>query len=170
MFLLAKTGAPNPLSRSAIANGNLLTGVVRAVVPQAPRSHFRGLAAGHADDHVAVPGPSMLAVILAWARGMIGMRMIPAHDVQFLLPRRFLRIAHILGGNGKTVVRGIVSPVDEREQRRDFPHRQLYAAGGRAIAIHSIPSQERSAAFVRVRFGTVLPNLLRNFGAHLQSW
>ena len=64
-------------------------------------------------------------------------------------------------------MRGIVSAVDERKQRHDFPHRQLHAAGGRAIAIHSIASQERSAAFVRIRFGTVLPNLMGNFGADL---
>src|SRR5882762_10513138 len=90
--------APTRSTSRAIANGDFLAGVGGAIVAQAPRRHVLRLAVGHTNDHIAIPRPGMLAIVLAGLRRMIGMRMIPADYVQVLVASRFLRVAHILGG------------------------------------------------------------------------
>src|SRR5882762_2637827 len=90
--------APTRSMSRAIANGDFLAGVGGAIVTQTPRRHILRLAVGYAYDHIAIPRPSMLAIILAGLRRMIGVRMIPADHVQVFFTSRVLRIAHILSG------------------------------------------------------------------------
>src|SRR3972149_922960 len=49
-----------------------------AVVGQAPGSDLAGLAGGHADDYVAIPGPGVLAVVVAGLGRGVGGRRGPA--------------------------------------------------------------------------------------------
>src|ERR1700747_2975472 len=63
-------------------DGYFFAGVLGAVVCEVPGGHFLGLAVGDTDDDVAVPGPSVLTVVLAGARGVIGMGVIPANQLQ----------------------------------------------------------------------------------------
>src|SRR5260370_42322596 len=95
----------------AIPHSNLLASILRAVVAQSPRSHLLRLALGYAHDDVAVPRPSVLAVILAGSRRMIRMRMIPANHIQPLLARGLLRIPYILRVPRKAISRRIFAAV-----------------------------------------------------------
>src|SRR5260370_28463264 len=89
-------GPTRPSPWRAIPHSNFLASILRAVVAQSPRSHLLRLALGYAHDDVAVPRPSVLAVILAGSRRMIRMRMIPAHHIQSPVPPALLRIPYIL--------------------------------------------------------------------------
>src|SRR5260370_11958914 len=163
--------SPDLSPSRVIANGNFLATIIRAVIAQAPRSHLRRLAVSHADNHIAIPRPGMLAIILAGPRWMIRMRMIPAYDVQFLFPGGFLRIAHVFGGDRKAIVRGILAAVHQREQRQDLAERWLHTARCRSpVANGAVATQESPAAFVRIGLRAVLANFLRDFRAHLQCW
>src|SRR5260370_26077185 len=122
--------SPDLSPSRVIANGNFLATIIRAVIAQAPRSHLRRLAVSHADNHIAIPRPGMLAIILAGPRWMIRMRMIPAYDVQFLFPGGFLRIAHVFGGDRKAIVRGILAAGHQKGQRQDLPGRGLHTPPG----------------------------------------
>jgi hypothetical protein len=46
----------------------------------------------------------------------------------------------------------------------------LHPGSGGRVSIDVVAAQQRSATFMRIRFGAVLPNLLRDFRAHLQCW
>src|SRR5882762_4065828 len=80
--------APTRSTGGAIANGDFLAGVGGAIVAQAPRRHVLRLAVGHANDHIAIPRPGMLAIILARLCRMVRMRMIPADYVQVFFTSR----------------------------------------------------------------------------------
>src|ERR1044072_678603 len=103
------------LSHRALANFDSFRRVSLPVVIQPPRSHFRRLAAHHADNHVAVPRPCGFAVKLTGPCRMIGMRMIPASDIQTMLAVGRYCTAAILGGNRKTVARRIIAPIYQRK-------------------------------------------------------
>jgi len=78
------------------------------------------LAGGHTYDHVAIPGPGMLAIVFAGLGRMIGMGMIPANQVQSLLFGGALGGAKIVGGNRKAIPRGIVAPIREGKKPAHF--------------------------------------------------
>src|SRR5258708_33032330 len=107
--------APARSTSRAIANGDFLAGVGGAIVTQTPRRHVLRLAVGHTYDHIAIPRPGMLAIILAGLRRMIGVRRIPADYVPVLVASRSLRVAHILGGEWKKGVRRGFATVSELE-------------------------------------------------------
>src|ERR1700687_262962 len=141
-----------------IANRNFLTSIFRTVIAQPPGRHFCRLTFGHAHNDVAVPRPSMLAVILAPPRRVIRMWMIPAHNVQFFLPRRFLSVAHVFGGDRKAVVRGIFAAVHQGEQRENFAEWQLHASRcGNPVRAGVVAAQQRPATFVRISLRAVRP-------------
>src|SRR5690348_9341475 len=94
-----KPAKPSP-SR-VILYRKFLASIFRAVVIQAPRSHLLRVALGYADNDIAVPRPSVLAVILAGSCRMIRMRVIPAHYIQSLLARGLLRMPYIFRGHRK---------------------------------------------------------------------
>src|SRR6202022_631019 len=97
--------------------------------------------------------------------------MIPAYDVQFLFSSGFLRIAHVLGGDRKAVVRRIFAAVHEGEQRDDFAERQLHGARcGSPIGAAAVAAQQRPATFVGIGLRAMLADFLRNFRAHFQDW
>src|SRR5215471_11102225 len=89
---------PDYSLRCVIAKRNFLARVIRPVVAQSPGSHLLRPAVGHPDDDVAIPGPGMLAIILARTRRMIGVGMIPAQQVKPLFARSRFRGTHILCG------------------------------------------------------------------------
>src|SRR5258708_12864543 len=93
----------------AIANLDVLRRIFLSVVIQSPRGHFRRRSAHHADDHVAVPRPGVLAVKRAGPRRMIGMRMIPAEDFQAPLTGRFFALPTPLPGTPQTLPRRLTS-------------------------------------------------------------
>jgi hypothetical protein len=97
--------------------GNLFRLKSSAIVGELPGSHVTRLAGGHTYDHVAIPGPGMLAIVFAGLGRMIWMGMIPANQVQSLLFGSALGGAKIVGGNGKAIPRGIVAPIREGEKR-----------------------------------------------------
>ena len=66
-----------------------------AVVGEAPAGHVFGAAVGDADDDVAVPGPGVVAIELARLGWMIGMRVIPADDVDSLFAGSFFGVPGI---------------------------------------------------------------------------
>src|SRR2546430_10279548 len=85
------------------------------VVVQPPRSHVLWLALRHADDDVAVPRPGVIAIVLARTRRMIRVRVIPANNIQPLLPCGLFRIEYVLRRDGKAVPRRIIATIDKRE-------------------------------------------------------
>src|SRR5258708_6382901 len=97
---------------------------------------------------------------------MVGMRMIPTDHFQALLARRFFGLENIFRGHRKTVARGIVSPIDERKKLQDFPR-----GGGRAFPPIDfgeggrIASQQRTAAFMRIRLRAMRADFLREMPA-----
>jgi hypothetical protein len=121
---------------------------MRAVVGEKPGSHIAGLAAGHAHDYIAVPGPSMLAIIFAGLGRMIGMGMIPADEVQSLIFGSALGGAKILGRNGKTIARRVVAPISKREKQADL------------ASLGAIKAEHGSASLVGIIPGTVAPDRL----------
>src|SRR5260370_24986066 len=148
------------LNCGAVSNLDSLGRKLGAVFVQTPGSHVRRSAVGHADDNVAIPGPSVIAVILAGPRRMVGMRMIPADDFKALGAGRFFRRENVLGGDGKTVARRIVAPIDEWKKRQDLSRRseRIFSAIVLEDSVR-IAAQERTAAFVRIRLGSVRANL-----------
>src|SRR5271168_2250872 len=53
------------------ANLDRLFGILRPIVLQTPRGHLQGHAFLYTHNDVAVPGPGMLPIVLAWLRGMV---------------------------------------------------------------------------------------------------
>src|SRR5271166_5860586 len=72
-----------------------------AIVLQSPRCHLLRLSGLHAHDYVAVPRPSMFAIVFAWPRRMIRMRVVPANQVETVSPGGFLCIARVFGSHEK---------------------------------------------------------------------
>src|SRR5215831_5165538 len=123
-----------------------------------PRGHVLRGAILHADDDVAVPRPSMVLIILARARGMIRMRMIPADDLQTLRLRSLVGLEHIFSRHGKSIARRIVASVDQRKKRQDFAH-------GFWVRHIPIAAQQRATALVGIRLRTVCADFLRELPA-----
>lgn len=69
--------------------------------------------------------------------------MVPADHFETTFFRDELGFAHIIGGNGETVARGIVATIDELVEGAD------------STEIFGIHAQEGTAAFVRVGFRAV---------------
>src|ERR1700694_2021555 len=86
-----------------ITNRDVLASICGTVVAQAPRGHLRRLTVGYAHYDIAVPRPCVFAIVFAWLRRMVRMRMIPADHIQVLLLGCLFRIAHIFGGDGEAV-------------------------------------------------------------------
>src|ERR1700731_1289995 len=99
------------LRSRVVANRNVFAGIRGTVVAQAPRSHLRRLAVGYAHYDIAVPRPSVLAIVLALLRRVVRMGMILTDHIQFLFLRRLFRVAYIFGGDGKAVARRIFAAV-----------------------------------------------------------
>ncbi len=99
----------------------------------------------------------MLAVKLARASRMVGVRMIPADDLKASCPRRFLRRTVILRRHKEAVARGILAAVDERVKFFD-----LLAA----IAVR--PAKQRPATLVRIGLTTVRANFLCQFVVQIE--
>ena len=104
---------------------------------------FSGLAVGDADDDVAVPGPGVVVIELAGRGWMIGMRVIPADDVDALFASGFFGVANVFGCDRETVARRIVAAIDEREKRGDFARGESRAAEERVAGASR--SRPRSA-------------------------
>src|SRR5882762_3564217 len=139
-------------NRCAAVDFDFLRQVRQPIVIQPPGSHLRRLAAHHAHDDVAVPRPSVLAVKLAGPGRMIGMRMIPAHDLHALFSGHSFGVAHILRGHRKPVARRIVAPVHQRKQTQNFARRSILLA---------VFAQQRAATFMRKSLGPVPANAFR---------
>src|SRR5689334_7911823 len=112
--LTAMVASPFSLHRGALTNLNRLRGKLLPVIAQPPGSHLLRCPVHYADDHVAVPGPRMVPIVLAWPRWMIRMRVIPAYDLESLRVRRLLCLQHVARRHRKTVPRRIVSPINQR--------------------------------------------------------
>src|SRR5712691_1751314 len=87
---------------------NLLLGKSRSILRKLPGAHFLRSAFFHAHDNIAVPRPGVLAIILAGARWMVGVRMIPAHYLEPPLACGSLGNEDIVGGHRETVARRIL--------------------------------------------------------------
>src|SRR5260370_16835158 len=99
-----------------MANLNPLGRKLHAVIVQPPGSDVLRRAVMHADDDVAIPRPGVVAVIFAWARRMVGMRMIPSDHFETLLASGLFRRQDVYRGHRKAVTRRIVTPIDERKE------------------------------------------------------
>src|SRR5437773_11743743 len=82
--------------RSAVPSLNPFGRTPFAVVGQAPGGHLLRRAFLLAHDDVAVPRPGMIAVILAGARRMVRVRMIPADNIESVLARGFFGAPHVV--------------------------------------------------------------------------
>src|SRR5579862_3330281 len=105
----------------------------------------------------------MLAIELAGPRGMVGVRMIPAYDVEPVLARGFLRFQYVLGGHRKAIARRILAPIDQRKKLQHLARRF------RGVVIESrITSEQRAATLVWEGLSPVLSNAFRQFVAQVQ--
>jgi len=105
----------------------------------------------HADDDIAVPGPGVIAIVLARARGMIRMGMIPADDFESLGDRGFFGVANVFRGDRKTVAGRIVPAIDQGKKRKDFPRgcvrpRLRMVTGNKT----GIAAEQSAATFMRI--------------------
>jgi len=89
----------------------------------------------------------MLAVKIARASRMVGVRMIPADDLKASRARRFLSREVILSRHKEPVARGILAAVDDRLEFFDA-----------LAAIALRPAKQRPAAFMRIALSPVNPN------------
>src|SRR5215469_7560560 len=148
---------------SAFGCFNSLYIIRRAVILQPPAPHIARLALLDAHNYIAVPRPRMIPVKLARHRRAIGVRMIPADQINLLLACGLLRHPHVVRRHLKPVPRRIVPSVLERHQINHFTRR----AGAFPLA-----PQYRATAFIRVRLFAVrldAPHqLLRNLQRRLQ--
>src|SRR4029077_10203307 len=125
-----------------------------SIVVQAPGGHILGRAVLHVDDDIAVPRPSVIAVILAGPSRMVGVRMIPADDFEALLARGFLGFKNILCSHRKTITRGVIAAIHERKKLQDLPRRRPSSP----IAFKNsagIAAKQRATAFMRIRLRAV---------------
>src|ERR1700722_17354444 len=90
----------------------MLRSELGAAVGGAPAGDIFGATVGDADDDVAVPGPCVGLIELARPGWMIGVRVIPADDVDSLFARSFLGVANVFGCDGEAITRGVVAPID----------------------------------------------------------
>src|SRR6266446_1550448 len=150
-----------------MANLNPFRRKLLAVVVQTPRSHVLGRAVLHAHDDVAVPRPGVIAVIFAWPRRMVWMRMIPADHFEALVACRFFCRHNVFGGHRKAVARRIVSPVDERKELQNLPLGRSQTLPWITLQDKArITPEQRSAAFVRVSLRAVGANFLRQMSTN----
>src|SRR5271167_355528 len=93
--------------------------------------------------------------------------MIPANDVEILRAGGFFGGAHVIGSDGKTVARGIVAAVDQREKFANLADAIGPGTGGileRAdIEPLAVVAQKRATAFVRVSFDAMRADFVRKF-------
>src|SRR5207302_6822767 len=146
----------------AMANLNSLRRKLLAVVIQTPGSHLLGRAVLHAHNDVAVPWPSMVAIIFAWPRRMVRMRMVPADHFEALIACRLFRSKNVLRSHRKSIARRIVPPIDQRKELQNLPRGRLQIFP--CITTQDKPrlaSEQRSTAFVRVCLRAMRANLLR---------
>src|SRR4029077_17950549 len=99
---------------------NVLLQKSRPVIFQTPGSHVPRHSGVDAEDDIAVPWPGMIAVVVAWSRRMVGMRMIPADHFQSLRPRGLFCVSHIVRSHGKTISRRIIAAIHERKKRKNL--------------------------------------------------
>jgi len=102
--------------------------------------HPRGLASPATLTITSCTTPGMLAVILAWARRDVGMRMIPASTVQFL-SSAVLRVAHILRRTEKRLC-GESSRDSRAEEARARTGSPYGAAAEACVLSPSTPSRQ----------------------------
>src|SRR6266403_748039 len=161
-FFSVVPGEISGLHCGAMASLNSLGRKPLAVVVQTPGGHVLRRAVLHAHDDVAVPRPRVVAVIFAWPRRMVGMRMVPADHFKTLLARRFFRCQDVLGSHGKAVARRIVPPIDKRKESQNLPRGRLHGASQIALQDSArITPEQRSATFVRVSLRAVCADFLR---------
>src|SRR5690242_4831545 len=140
------------LRQSTLANRYRFRRKLAAIVAETPGSHVLRHALLNTDDHVAVPRPGVVAIVHARLRGVVGMRVIPADDVQSLLARFLICDDYIFRAYGKAIPRRVVAAIHKRKQRQHF-------------ASSGVPAEKRAAAFVRIRRDAMRPDLLRQFRA-----
>lgn len=111
-----------------------------AIVREPPGRDLPRLALLHADNDVAVPGPSVRAVEFAGQRRMIRMGMVPAHQVETAFASNCFRAAEIIRKNRESIARRITVTVLERKQVENL-------AAGITFA-----TEQGTATLVRVAF------------------
>ena len=94
----------------------------------------------------------MVLIELAGLGRVIGMRVIPADDVDAFFAGGFFGVADVVGGHRETVARRIVAAIDQRKKRGDFARGRASPPDERAVAGVEIAAEERAATFVRDRF------------------
>src|SRR5215467_4840483 len=156
--LLSKTS-----NRGALRDFDSFRRVLLPVVVQSPGRHIRRLAAHHAYDDVAVPGPGMIAVKQARPRGVVRVRMIPANHVESAVAGGFLGRQDVFRGNRETVARGIIAAVYQRKQLQNFALTVPVLPGKHAVASEQCPT-----AFVGKGFRAVLSYALRQLPDDVQ--
>src|SRR6266850_229020 len=150
------------LDRGAAANFDAFGRKFLPVVIQSPGGHLLRCTVLHAHDDVAVPRPRVIPIELARPRRMVRMRMIPAHDVHIVRARLFFRSHDVFGSDGKAVTRRIVPPVDQRIQRQNLAlRRNRILCGIAPCRFAGIATQQRTAAFVRIRLRAMRADFLR---------
>src|SRR5207302_6929065 len=150
----------------AMANLNSLGRKLLAVVIQTPGSHLLGRAVLHAHNDVAVPWPSMVAIIFAWPRRMVRMRMVPADHFEALIARRLFRGKNVFRSHRKSIARRIVPPIDQRKELQNLPRGRRHSASPIALQHRArITPEKRSATFVWVSLRAMRANLLRKLSA-----
>src|SRR5882762_181500 len=159
------------LDRRTVANFDAFRRKFLAIVIQSPGGHFLRRAVLHAHDDVAVPRPRVIPIELARPRRMVRMRMIPANDVHTALARRFLRSHDVFGSDRKTVARRIVSPIDQRIQSQNLAlWRNRILCEIAPCHFAGIPSQQRTAAFMRICLRAKRADFLRELTADPKCW
>src|ERR1700682_3131188 len=103
----------------------------------------------------------MIAIVLAGARRMIRMRMIPSDDFQALLAGCFFGVKHVLTGHREPIVRRIITTISQRMKCMNL-------AIDSPISNFRVSAKKSAATFVRIGLRSVSANLVRKFGTNFQ--
>src|ERR1700682_4014152 len=99
----------------------------------------------------------MIAVVLAGARRMIRMRMIPSDDFQALLAGCFFGVKHVLTGHREPIVRRIITTIYQRMKCMNL-------ATDSPISNFRVSAKKSAATFVRIGLRSVGATLASSFG------